>query len=30
MIPVNGPFIKSISKAKKKIQVELPEGFLEI
>ncbi len=30
LIPMNGPFIKSISKGKKKIQVELPEGFLEI
>lgn len=30
LIPMNGPFIKSISKTKKKIDVELPEGFLEI
>ena len=30
LIPVNGPFITSISKAKKRIDVELPEGFLEI
>jgi 16S rRNA processing protein RimM len=30
IIPVNGPFIKNINKSKKKIQVELPEGFLEI
>jgi 16S rRNA processing protein RimM len=30
MIPINGPFIKSINKSKKKISVELPEGFLEI
>ncbi len=30
MIPVNGPFIKSINKAKKKITVSLPEGFLDI
>jgi 16S rRNA processing protein RimM len=30
LIPMNGPFIKSISKTKKKIEVELPEGFLEI
>ncbi len=30
MIPVNGPFIKSINKTKKKIQVALPDGFLEI
>ena len=30
LIPINGPFIKSISKTKKKIEVELPEGFLNI
>lgn len=30
LIPVNGPFITSINKSKKKITVELPEGFLEI
>jgi 16S rRNA processing protein RimM len=30
LIPINGPFITSISKTKKKIEVELPEGFLEI
>ncbi|MNC96079.1 16S rRNA-processing protein RimM [compost metagenome] len=30
LIPINGPFIKSISKTKKKIEVELPEGFLDI
>jgi 16S rRNA processing protein RimM len=30
MIPVNGPFIKNIDKAKKTISVSLPEGFLEI
>jgi 16S rRNA processing protein RimM len=30
MIPVNGPFIKSINKSKKKISVSLPDGFLEI
>lgn len=30
LIPVHGPFIKTISKAKKKIMVELPEGFLEL
>ena len=30
LIPINGPFIKSVSKAKKKIEVELPEGFLDI
>lgn len=30
LIPVNGPFIQSIAKAKKSILVELPDGFLEI
>lgn len=30
LIPVNGPFITSINKSKKRISVELPEGFLEI
>ena len=30
LIPVNGPFIKSINKSKKKISVSLPEGFLDI
>lgn len=30
LIPINGPFIKSVNKSKKKITVELPEGFLEI
>ena len=30
LIPINGPFIISISKTKKKIDVDLPEGFLEI
>lgn len=30
MIPVNGPFIKSINKSKKKISVTLPDGFLDI
>jgi 16S rRNA processing protein RimM len=30
LIPLNGPFIQSISKSKKQIAVELPEGFLEI
>jgi 16S rRNA processing protein RimM len=30
LIPVNGPFITSISKSKKRIEVELPEGFLDI
>jgi 16S rRNA processing protein RimM len=30
MIPVNGPFIKSINRTKKIVSVSLPEGFLEI
>lgn len=30
MIPINGPFIKSVNKTKKTITVELPEGFLDI
>jgi 16S rRNA processing protein RimM len=30
LIPINGPFIKSVNKTKKTISVELPEGFLEI
>jgi 16S rRNA processing protein RimM len=30
MIPVNGPFITGINKSKKKINVALPEGFLDI
>lgn len=30
MIPLNGPFVKSVNKSKKKISVELPDGFLEI
>jgi len=30
LIPVNGPFIKSINKSKKLIKVDLPEGFLSI
>lgn len=30
LIPVNSPFITSINKSKKRITVELPEGFLEI
>lgn len=29
-IPVHGPFIKSINKAKRRILVELPDGFLEL
>lgn len=30
LIPVNGPFIRTIDKLKKKIDVALPDGFLEI
>jgi 16S rRNA processing protein RimM len=30
LIPVNGPFIESVNKAKKKVSVNLPEGFLEL
>jgi 16S rRNA processing protein RimM len=30
LIPLNSPFIKSVNKTKKKIAVDLPEGFLEI
>ena len=30
LIPINGPFILGINKGKKKISVELPDGFLEI
>lgn len=30
LIPVNSPFIKSINKSKRKISVELPDGFLDI
>ncbi len=30
LIPINGPFIKSVNKTKKLIQVSLPEGFLDI
>jgi 16S rRNA processing protein RimM len=30
LIPLNGPFIKSVNKSKKKVTVELPEGFLDI
>jgi 16S rRNA processing protein RimM len=30
LIPINGPFITGINKSKKRITVELPEGFLEI
>jgi 16S rRNA processing protein RimM len=30
LIPINSPFITSINKSKRKIAVELPEGFLDI
>ncbi len=30
LIPTNGPFITSVNKTKKKISVDLPEGFLDI
>jgi len=30
LIPVNGPFIASVNKTKKKVLVNLPEGFLEL
>jgi 16S rRNA processing protein RimM len=30
LIPIIGPFIKSVNKTNKKIKVELPEGFLDI
>ena len=30
LIPVNGPFIKSINKSRKSIIVELPDGFLDL
>jgi len=30
MVPLNGPFIKGVNKSKKKVSLELPEGFLEI
>jgi 16S rRNA processing protein RimM len=30
LIPVNGPFIKQVNKTKRRITVELPEGFLDI
>jgi 16S rRNA processing protein RimM len=30
LIPVNGPFIASVNKTKKKVVVNLPEGFLEL
>lgn len=30
LIPMNGPFIKSVNKTKKRVTVELPEGFLDL
>lgn len=30
LIPVNGPFIKSVNKSRKRVSVLLPEGFLDI
>jgi 16S rRNA processing protein RimM len=30
LIPINGPFIQSVNKSKKKFIVDLPEGFLDI
>lgn len=30
LIPVNGPFIRSVNKSRKLITVELPDGFLDI
>ncbi len=30
LIPINGPFIKSVNRTKKQITVELPDGFLDI
>jgi 16S rRNA processing protein RimM len=30
LIPVNGPFIASVNKGKKRITVNLPDGFLDI
>jgi 16S rRNA processing protein RimM len=30
LIPVNGPFIKSVNKSRKLIKVNLPEGFLSL
>ncbi len=30
LIPLNSPFIKSVNKAKKRIAVDLPDGFLDI
>jgi len=30
LIPIDGPFITSVNKSKKKIEVDLPDGFLDI
>jgi 16S rRNA processing protein RimM len=30
LIPLNGPFIKSLNKSKKRILVDIPEGLLEL
>jgi 16S rRNA processing protein RimM len=30
LIPINGPFITSINKGKKRVTVNLPDGFLDI
>lgn len=30
LVPINSPFITSVNKSKKKISVNLPEGFLDI
>ncbi len=30
LIPVQGPFIQNVNKSKKKVRVDLPEGFLDI
>lgn len=30
LIPTNGPFITNVNKTQKRIEVELPEGFLDI
>lgn len=30
LIPIQGPFIQSVNKSKKKVKVDLPAGFLDI
>ena len=30
LVPINAPFIKSVNKSKKLIQLELPDGFLNL